>query len=58
MHEHRAEQPRQIYASTASRRDRRRTRRRGRTPVGAALLCTAMLLAALSVIAAVAPHLS
>ena len=58
MHEYRAVQPRQIYASTARRRDRRWTRRRGRTTLGAALVCAAMLLAALSVIAAVAPHLS
>ena len=57
MHEYRAVQPRQIYASTAHRRDRRWTRRRARPAIGVALVGTAMLLA-LTAIAALAPYLS
>lgn len=57
-------QPRQIYASTATRRDRRWTSRRGRggrTGRGGfnvALVSLATLVAALTVLAAVAPGLS
>jgi hypothetical protein len=55
MYEDRAVQPRQIYASTVTRRDRRWTRRRGRPTLAVALLSTAMVLAAVSVLAALAP---
>lgn len=58
MYEDRVVQPRQIYASTVTRRDRRWTRRRGRRTLGIALLSTATLLAALTVLAALAPGLS
>lgn len=50
-------QPRQIYASTVTRRDRRWSRRRGRGVSGVALLTAAMLLVALTVLAALAPAL-
>jgi hypothetical protein len=48
-------QPRQIYASTLTRRDRRWTRRRARNraALGVVLMTVATLLAALSVIAVV-----
>jgi hypothetical protein len=58
MYEDRVVQPRQIYASTATRRDRRWNRRRARGSLGLALLSTATLLAALTVLAALAPGLS
>jgi ABC-type Fe3+ transport system permease subunit len=58
MYEDRLVQPRQIYASTVSRRDRRWTRRRGRTFIGVVLVSAATLLAALTVLATVAPGLS
>jgi hypothetical protein len=58
MHEDRCVQPRQIYASTVTRRDRRWTRRRGRSLLGVTLLSAATLLAALTVIATLAPGLS
>ena len=54
--------PRQIYASTVTRRDRRWTRRRGRARargvLGIALVGAATLVAALGVVAAIAPGLS
>jgi hypothetical protein len=49
-------QPRQIYASTLSRRDRRWARRRARG-LRASTLVMACALAALTVLAAVAPVL-
>jgi hypothetical protein len=58
MYEDRLVQPRQIYASTVTRRDRRWQRRRGRGTLGVALLSTATLLAALTVLAALASGLS
>jgi len=58
MHEDRCVQPRQIYASTVTRRDRRWTRRRGRSLLGVTLLSAATFLAALTVIATFAPGLS
>lgn len=58
MLEDRLVQPRQIYASTVTRRDRRWTRRRGRGALGVVLVGAAMLLTALTVLAAVAPALS
>lgn len=57
MHEYRAVQPRQIYASTAHRRDRRWARRRGRTGFAVVLVAVTMLLATLTLIAALAPQL-
>jgi len=53
----RAVQPRQIYASTLTRRERRWTRRRGRgrTAVSLALMTAATLGAALSALAIVVP---
>jgi len=50
-------QPRQIYASTLNRRDRRWARRRGRGRSGlsVALVTAAALLAGLSVLAVVLP---
>lgn len=48
-------QPRQIYASTLTRRDRRWARRRARATLGFALVTTATLIAALSVLAIVVP---
>jgi hypothetical protein len=50
-------QPRQIYASTVSRRDRRwaRRRARGRSVTGLAFMTAATLAAALSVLAVVVP---
>ncbi len=60
MHEDRTVQPRQIYASTATRRDRRWTGRRirGRGVRAAALVSVAALAAALTAIAAFAPGLT
>ncbi len=58
MYEDRAVQPRQIYASTVTRRDRRWTRRRGRGTRAVALLSAAVLLATLMALAALAPGLS
>lgn len=58
MYEDRTVQPRQIYASTVTRRDRRWTRRRGRGALGLALLTSATLLAAITVLATLAPGLS
>jgi Flp pilus assembly protein TadB len=60
MYEDRFVQPRQIYASTVTRRDRRWTRRRGRGRglTGLTLVSAAALLAALTVIATLAPSLS
>jgi hypothetical protein len=55
MYEDRFVQPRQIYASTVTRRDRRWTRRRGRGLLGPTLVSAAALLAALTVIATLAP---
>jgi hypothetical protein len=49
-------QPRQIYASTLTRRERRWARRRTRG-VRASILLMACTVAALSVVAAVAPML-
>jgi len=50
-------QPRQIYASTLNRRDRRWARRRGRgwSVLSIALVTAAALLAGLSVLAVVLP---
>ncbi len=52
------QQPRQIYASTLTRRDRRWTRRRGRGRPVLALLSLATFVIALSVLATLAPGLS
>lgn len=46
-------QPRQIYASTLTRRDRRWSGRRGRGLLGVALVTVAAMVAALSVLAIV-----
>jgi hypothetical protein len=51
-------QPRQIYASTLTRRERRWRRRRGRNLIGLALVTVATLAAAFTVLAALAPGLS
>jgi hypothetical protein len=48
-------QPRQIYASTLTRRDRRWARRRARSVLSLALVSAATLVAALSVLAIVVP---
>jgi hypothetical protein len=48
-------QPRQIYASTLTRRDRRWARRRARSALALAVLSAATLLAAFSVLAIVVP---
>lgn len=48
-------QPRQIYASTLTRRDRRWARRRARGARSIALMTFATLLAALSVLAIAVP---
>lgn len=58
MQHHRAVQPRQIYASTVTRRERRWMRARGRSSLGMALVTIATLVAAVAVIAALAPGLS
>ena len=60
MYEDRLVQPRQIYASTVTRRDRRRRGRgrgRGRAALAVAVLSSAALLAAITVLAALAPGL-
>jgi len=57
MYEDRCVQPRQIYASTASRRDRRWSRRR-RSVFGIAFVSAASLVAALTALATFAPGLS
>jgi hypothetical protein len=56
MLDHRCVQPRQIYASTLTRRDRRWARRRTRG-VRPSTIVMACAFAALSVVAAVAPVL-
>ena len=48
-------QPRQIYASTLTRRERRWARRRARASLSVAFVSLAALLAALSVLAVVVP---
>jgi hypothetical protein len=48
-------QPRQIYASTLTRRDRRWARRRGRGMRSVALMTAATLVAALSALAIMVP---
>jgi hypothetical protein len=58
MYQDRLVQPRQIYASTVTRRDRRWSRRRGRGLLGLALVSAFTLAAALTVLAALAPGLS
>ena len=54
--------PRQIYASTVTRRDRRwtgrRGRGRGRGVLGVAIVTAATVAAALTVLATIAPGLS
>jgi hypothetical protein len=57
MPDDRCVQPRQIYASTLRRRDRRWSRRRNRAIRGTALVVACAVLAALTVVAAVAPAL-
>ncbi len=57
MHEYRAVQPRQIYASTAHRRDRRWARRRGRAGFTVVLVAATMLLATLTLVATLAPQI-
>jgi hypothetical protein len=51
-------QPRQIYASSLSRRERRWARRRARGALALALVSAATVLAALSVLAIVVPGVS
>jgi ABC-type Fe3+ transport system permease subunit len=51
-------QPRQIYASTLTRRERRWARRRVRVAFGVALVWAATLIAVLSVLAIVVPGLA
>ena len=58
MPQHRAVQPRQIYASTVSRRERRWMRARARSPLGMAFVTIATLVAAVAAIAAITPGLS
>lgn len=58
MPHHRAVQPRQIYASTVTRRERRWVRARARSSLGVALVTIATLVAAIAVIATIAPGLS
>jgi hypothetical protein len=55
MVQDRAVQPRQIYASTLTRRERRWARRRTRAAVSLVLMTAAALAAALSVLAVVVP---
>jgi hypothetical protein len=57
MYEDRCVQPRQIYASTLTRRERRWSRRR-RHVLGIAVVSAATVAAAVSVLAAFAPGLS
>jgi hypothetical protein len=58
MADDRCVQPRQIYASTLTRRDRRWTRRRGRGIRSTAVVVICALVAAVTVVAAVSPVLS
>jgi len=58
MVDDRCVQPRQIYASTLTRRDRRWSRRRRPSFLGLALVTLATAVAAFSVLAAVASGLS
>jgi hypothetical protein len=58
MPDDRCVQPRQIYASTLSRRERRWSRRRGRGLRATALLVACAVAAAVTVVAAFAPVLS
>jgi hypothetical protein len=58
MQDDRLVQPRQIYASTLTRRDRRWARRRGPATFGLVLVTVAALVVALSVLAAFATGLS
>lgn len=58
MAHQRAAQPRQIYASTITRRERRWMRGRGRGRGGVAVVTLATIVAALAVIAVVAPGLT
>ncbi len=51
-------QPRQIYASTLSRRERRWARRRARSAVNVVFISAAALVAALSVLAIVVPGIA
>jgi hypothetical protein len=57
MQDDRDVQPRQIYASTLARRDRRWTRRRGPS-AGLALITVATVMAAFGAVAAFAPGFS
>jgi hypothetical protein len=57
MYEDRCVQPRQIYASTLTRRERRWSRRRHNV-FGIAFVSAATLVAALTVLATFAPGLS
>jgi hypothetical protein len=58
MQEHRPMQPRQIYASTLNRRDRRWTKRRNRSLLDFALIALCALAPAVVVVAAVTQHLT
>jgi hypothetical protein len=58
MLDDRCVQPRQIYASTLTRRDRRWSRRRGSSILALALVTLVTAVAAFSVLAAVASGLS
>ena len=51
-------QPRQIYASTLTRRERRWRRRRGRNLLSVAFVTALTVAAALTVLATLAPGLS
>lgn len=57
MHHHWSVQPRQIYASTLSRRERRWSRRRARLPLAVAAAAATAVLLVLTVVAAIAPAL-
>jgi hypothetical protein len=58
MVDDRCVQPRQIYASTLTRRERRWSRRRGPNILGFTLVTLATAVAAFSVLAAVASGLT
>jgi len=58
MVDDRCVQPRQIYASTLTRRERRWSRRRGPSILGLTLVTLATAVAAFSVLAAVASGLT
>ncbi len=59
MHDHRVmAPPRQIYASSLNRREHRRRRARARGQRGVAVVALGMLGTVLSVLVAVAPHLT